>query len=187
MASITAILDANVLIPAAVRDTLLRAAEYRLFTPLWSDDILIEVERNLVEHGMTTPYSARRLIQMITLSFPTSLVTGYSAIVDELMINTKDMPVLGAAIVAGCKIIITENLRDFPVSLLQPHGVEALSSDQFLMFLFEEYPDTMTRIIQEQVTDLGDPPVSVNRVLNSIALSAPHFVALVRSRIADSG
>ena len=42
-----AVLDANVLLQAPLRDTLLRAAERRLFVPLWSPAILDEVRRNL--------------------------------------------------------------------------------------------------------------------------------------------
>lgn len=48
MDPLIAVLDANVLIPAAPRDTLLRAAELGLFQPVWSDQILDEVQRNLV-------------------------------------------------------------------------------------------------------------------------------------------
>jgi hypothetical protein len=44
-----AILDACVLVPAGLRDTILRLAETpRLFLPKWSDEILAEVERALI-------------------------------------------------------------------------------------------------------------------------------------------
>jgi hypothetical protein len=42
-----AVLDANVLLMAGPRDTLLRAAEDGLFRPYWSAEILDESERNL--------------------------------------------------------------------------------------------------------------------------------------------
>ena len=43
-------LDACVLLPMPLSDTLLRMAETpRLYVPKWSDDILQEVTRNLVE------------------------------------------------------------------------------------------------------------------------------------------
>lgn len=41
-------LDASVLFPAALRDRLLRAARRGLFRPLWTEEILEEVRRNLV-------------------------------------------------------------------------------------------------------------------------------------------
>jgi predicted nucleic acid-binding protein len=42
------VIDANVLMQAAVRDTLLRLAERRMFLCRWSEDIIAEVRRNLV-------------------------------------------------------------------------------------------------------------------------------------------
>ena len=42
------VLDANVLIPNALRDTLLRGAEAGWYEVSWSDKTLAEVERNLV-------------------------------------------------------------------------------------------------------------------------------------------
>jgi hypothetical protein len=47
------VLDANVLIKAGPRDTPLRAAEYDLYRPYWSETIPQEVERNLVSHRVT--------------------------------------------------------------------------------------------------------------------------------------
>ena len=42
------VLDANVLYPFSLRDTLLRAAAAALFQVYWSDEILEETRRNLV-------------------------------------------------------------------------------------------------------------------------------------------
>lgn len=44
-----ALLDASVLVPAALRDTLLRAAASYLYRLLWSSEILAEVERALLQ------------------------------------------------------------------------------------------------------------------------------------------
>jgi hypothetical protein len=43
-----AILDASVLYPLPLRDTLLRVAEIELYDPYWSERILAEVTRNLI-------------------------------------------------------------------------------------------------------------------------------------------
>jgi len=55
-----AVLDACVLIPAALRDLLLSCADVGVFRPVWQDEILNEVKRNgsrlLVErNGLTEP------------------------------------------------------------------------------------------------------------------------------------
>ncbi|GEM_PF-5994529 len=44
---IVAVLDACVLVPSVVADTLLRCAEQGLYRPLWSAEILDEVRRHL--------------------------------------------------------------------------------------------------------------------------------------------
>jgi len=44
-----AVLDASVLYPLPLRDTLLRVAESELFIPYWSEQILSEVTRNLID------------------------------------------------------------------------------------------------------------------------------------------
>ena len=46
MAGPTALLDANVLYPAGLRDFLLRLADRYLYTPLWSADIHAEWTRS---------------------------------------------------------------------------------------------------------------------------------------------
>jgi len=48
-----AFLDACVLVPIALTDTLLRLAEADTYRPLWSDDVLGEVERNLPKVSRT--------------------------------------------------------------------------------------------------------------------------------------
>jgi hypothetical protein len=47
-------LDADVLVPAALRDTLLRAAEGGLYRVHWSIETLDETRRTLVGQGLTT-------------------------------------------------------------------------------------------------------------------------------------
>ena len=46
-----AVLDACVLYPASLRDTLLRFAAAEFYDLLWSDRILDEAERNLIADG----------------------------------------------------------------------------------------------------------------------------------------
>lgn len=63
----SAVLDANVLYPFSLRDTLLRLAELELFTPLWSTRILEEMRRNLVEHPIVSRY-LRRIAYLTALA-----------------------------------------------------------------------------------------------------------------------
>jgi len=58
---VRAVLDANVLFPFTLRDTLLRAAAEGCFQAYWSERILDEATRNLVETGVMTSKQAARL------------------------------------------------------------------------------------------------------------------------------
>jgi len=51
--------------------------------------------------------------------------------------DPKDRHVLAAALVARATTIVTTNLRDFPVRATRPHGVVALTPDDFLTSLLD--------------------------------------------------
>lgn len=176
-------LDANILIPAALRDTLLRAAEYRLYRPLWSATILTEVERNLVENGLTDARGAQRLVRAMQEAFPEALVEGYSDLIPRLTNNPKDRHVLAAAIVGEARTIVTHNLRDFPASALTPHGIEARSPDRFLGQLFDLEPDVLIRVVQEQAAALRRRPRTPHDILDRLARQVPNFAQKVRGEL----
>ncbi len=63
------IVDACVLVQAAVRDTLLRLFERRLFLARWTDEIIDETVRTLRDKLGRTQEQADHLVQRITISF----------------------------------------------------------------------------------------------------------------------
>jgi hypothetical protein len=62
------VLDACVLYPLPLRDTLLRCAEQNLYEVRWSRRILDELARNLVEDCRASPGHAAKLIAAIQRS-----------------------------------------------------------------------------------------------------------------------
>jgi len=64
-----ALLDACVLYPAALRDTLLRAAPRGLYRPQWSALIIDEVSRNLRENRGLTEEQTWKLTSAMTEHF----------------------------------------------------------------------------------------------------------------------
>jgi predicted nucleic acid-binding protein len=178
------VLDACVLFPAALRDTLLRAAKARLYQPRWSADILEEVRRNLVEKG-NQPDLVQRLINILKEVFAGATVTGYQHLIATMPNDPKDRHVLAAAVVAEAGIIVTDNLRDFPAEALAPFQIVAQSPDDFLMSLFSAHSDVMTQIIVEQAADLHRPPQTPHDVLDKLALQAPIFAARLREVLSE--
>jgi hypothetical protein len=178
-----ALLDACVLYPAALRDTLLRAAAAGLYRAFWSDEILDEVHRNLVANGRATGQQATRLIGIMASFFPDARVADYEHLVLSVTAHPKDRHVVAAAAVGGAGIIVTSNLRDFPTTALEPFNLRAVSPDEFLSELFDASPDDVTAIILEQAADLKRPPMRPADVLDALAASVPHFAALVRAHL----
>lgn len=185
MTSFGAILDANVLYTAGPRDTLLRAAERGLYRPHWSGMILDEVKRNLIERftklGNPTPEdSAQYLLDEMEAHFPEAQVENFEALIPVMTNDAKDRHVLAAAIVGKAQVIVTNNLRDFPIAALQPYQVEAQSPDTFLTNLFGLYPQDLRCILTEQGQDLRIPR-TLEQMLDSLAPQVPGFVATVRN------
>lgn len=183
---LAALLDANTLFSAPLRDTLLRAADKGLYRPHWSDEILEEVRRNLIATGRSTEEQAQRLIGTIQTYFPEAAATGYEPLVPTMSNQLKDRHVLAAAVVSKAEIIVTLNLRDFPAESLSPFGIAALSPDRFLTDLFKMAPDVMAQIIREQSSDLLRPPQDVRRVLSKLERHALEFVRLIREHVAGA-
>lgn len=187
MPTFQALLDANVIIPAAIRDTLLRAAEGGLYRVRWSDEILGEVERNLFENGLTTSENARLLMRVLRDAFPEAKVSGHERLIGAMPNDPKDRHVLAAAVVAKAEVIVTANLKHFPKAALSTFGIRAQSPDTFLCDLFDEEPKLMSQIVVSQAHDLIAPPVSVEQLLDILATQrASSFAARVQTYLMPS-
>jgi predicted nucleic acid-binding protein len=178
------VLDADVLFPFSLRDTLLRAAAAGFYQAYWSDQILEEMRRNLVETGHTTYEKAARLVATMKGAFPEALVTGYQPLVAVMKNDPKDRHVVAAAQKAGAQLVVTRNLSDFREL---PDGIEAQSPDHFLGNLFDLDPDSMVEIVEEQAAALKNPPRSFEQLLAGLAKIVPEFVAMVREHTRSAG
>lgn len=176
--SLIAVLDANVLYPFTLRDTLLRAAAAGLFQARWSDKILEEATRNLVVDRIVTEQQVARLRAAMTAAFPEARVTGFDKLVATMRNDSKDRHVAAAAVKAKAKVILTLNVRDFP---LLPEGIEAQTPDQFLVSLFDQEPRSIIDIVREQSVALCRPPRSFAEVVGALARVAPVFARRVRA------
>jgi predicted nucleic acid-binding protein len=132
-----AVLDACVIVPAGLRDTLLRLAETpRLYVPKWSDEIIAEVRRTLVRKLNKTEAQADHLIEELRKAFPEAWVKQCKELEAALPNDHKDRHVLAAAIRSSAQTIVTFNLKHFPPEVLKTYDVEALHPDEFLVNQF---------------------------------------------------
>jgi len=138
----TAILDANVLYPSLKRDVLLSFGEWGLYRPRWTDMIMAEWSKALLANRPDLEKSIPHVVEQMARAFPEALVEGFEALIDSLKLpDPDDRHVLAAAIKVGAHIIVTENKKDFPESILSPLDIEIQSADEFLLSTFELYPN----------------------------------------------
>jgi len=172
------VVDANVLYPFTLRDTLLRAAAAGYFQLYWSEPILAETTRNLVGNGVMTEAQAEHLKAAMVRAFPEALVTDFEALIPTMPNDEKDRHVAAVAVKTGAQVVVTSNLKDFHP---MPDGVEAQSPDDFLLDLFDLGPTDMVELLQRQAAALKRPPVTLDDLLTGLGKTVPRFEAAVRA------
>lgn len=171
------VLDACVLVPHPLFDTLLRTADAGLYEPRWSAQILQEVERTLVNKlGLDREAAEGRIIAM-RRAFPHAMVDGHEALVDVMRNDPKDRHVLAAAVRAGAGAVVTANVKDFPSAALEPYGVEALHPDDFLLDLLDLDEATVQAVLVEQAQAYTNPLTTVDELLSQLNRTVPRFAA----------
>jgi len=179
-----AVLDADVLYPAGLRDLLLRLADRYLFTPLWSADIHAEWMRSLLADRPDLDAAVlERTRSVMDGHFPEAVVTGYTALAGDLDLpDPGDRHVLAAAISGRADVIVTRNLRDFPADRLAPHALVAEHPDAFVAGFLESDPDTVLAAVRGHRAALRNPPRSAGGHLAALErLGLPRTVSLLRT------
>ncbi len=176
------VLDACVLYPLPLRDTLLRAAQQNLYAVRWSRRILDEVARNLVNDRRATPEQAMSLISAMERAFEDAEVPEAAIVSLESAVTNEpgDRHVLAAAVASDAEAIVTSNVRHFPAAACEPVGVEVVHPDAFLRELHERAPAKIRVALTEQVAALSRPPLSETQLLDLPAATVPEFVSQVR-------
>lgn len=162
--------DACVLYPAPLRDLLVRLASKGVVRARWSEIILDECFRNVLEQRPDLkPEMLRRTRELMTKAVADSIVTGFEGLVNGLSLpDPDDRHVLAAAIRAGAQTIVTFNLKDFPAATLTPYGIEAQHPDDFVLDTIDLAPGTVTQVISEQAAALKKPPRSIGDLLDTL-------------------
>ena len=128
----TVILDANVIAGALPRNILLSLAEAGFFRPRWSAEILEEFEAYFTQQ-FTDSAGAVRQRRRMEEAFPEAEVSNHDALIEAIDLpDKKDRHVLAAAIHTKAALIVTENLKDFPLEVLAQYDIEAVGLDDFI-------------------------------------------------------
>ncbi len=164
--------DANVLYPNLTRDLLIRIAQAGLVQAKWTEKILDETFAALsLNMPGTDPEKWDRLRGLVQSAIRDSLVIDYEPLIEAVtgLPDPDDRHVVAAAIKCKAQVIVTENVRDFPASVLGKWNVEAKQPDAFVM----DQVNLDSRAVYAAVVQIADtwnnPPGTFTDVLEAMA------------------
>ena len=170
MSQYTALLDANVLYSAAIRDILLQLAKDDLFRARWTADIHREWIDALLRNKPHLERAAlKRLRDLMDSKIRDALITGYESLIDSLKLpDPRDHHVLAAAIAGRCDVIVTQNLKHFPENMLASYEIEVQHPDDFLANHLDLSPGKFCEAVRKVRARLKNPPYSVDDYLANL-------------------
>ncbi|MGM8930102.1 PIN domain-containing protein [Salinicola halophyticus] len=163
----TAIFDACVLYPAPLRDFLVRLATTGAFRARWTEAIHEEWKRNLLaRRSDLTREQLDRTSSLMDRAVPDCLVTDFEPLIEGLRLpDANDRHVLAAAIRGNASVIVTFNLKDFPLDVLSQFELEALHPDEFVDDLFDLAPAAVIKAASDHRRSLNKPAFSAETYL----------------------
>jgi predicted nucleic acid-binding protein len=129
-----AVLDTDIIFSRVLHELMGRiAAELRLLDLFWSEQLLAEAQRSLVEKKQLPADSARRWVDYLRLSFPDGHIDldPHAPHVDDLTRDPADAHVCALVMAAHADYLFTHD-RGYLRDGLSRHGVQVLAPDEFL-------------------------------------------------------
>jgi hypothetical protein len=164
------VLDACVLYPVVTRDLLLTLAAEDAFEPIWTDEIIAEMRRNIVADRPDIDGALLDINMILAMdqAFPEARLTGHKPLIATMDNHPKDRHVAAAAIHAGAHGIVTHNLRDFRSNEIKQRGIVVVTSPTFVAHLVSEAPDIVARAMYAMSRRRRHPPVTPDDVVVAI-------------------
>lgn len=152
-----AFLDANVLYPISIADLLLRLGDVALHAIVWSEDLLAEVQRVLVDDKGLTSAQATYFCDCIREAFPDGEVErgDYEHLVHTMIGKDADDHAHAAAARVGATLLVTFNVSDFPDHDTGDVGV--VHPDDYLVEVLERETATVLGVLEDMGTQRREP------------------------------
>jgi len=177
------VLDANVLLQAPIRDTILRLAEAEIIAVFWSPAILAEVKRSFARVSGADEAQQRyvRLLTALRENFPLAFTDNRLDLLPNLPIAVHDRHVLACALDAPASEILTDNTRHFPTGALAPYGIRAWHPGILLDSVLQHFPEALQSSLIAQGAAMH-PPRTLSQILARLTQDIPRFVAEAQRR-----
>jgi hypothetical protein len=170
VAGFTVFYDASVLYPADLRNLLMHLALSGLFQAKWSAAVHAEwISALLRRRPDLSRQKLERTRMLMDLHAPDALVTNFEHLIDGLHLpDPDDRHVLAAAIHCGADVIVTANLKDFPLDRLAEFGIQAMHPDDFVLGLLDLAPVLVVTAARDHRESLKHPAKTAVEYLNSL-------------------
>ncbi|HSS96733.1 MAG TPA: PIN domain-containing protein [Terriglobales bacterium] len=170
-----AVLDACVLVPMALCDTLLRLAEEpAMYRPVWSAQIMQELAKALKTKLRRSTTQIEYRLKQMNAAFPQTMVKIPNALIkaSECIPDKNDRHILAAAIVAHADVIVTQNTKHFPAKCLDEYNVITMTADDFLLDRYYLNHQTVVDKLDDQAAAIAKDRAFI---ISSLKLVAPKF------------
>jgi predicted nucleic acid-binding protein len=182
-----AVLDTDVIYSRVLHELIGRlASQERLLTLIWSDELLNEAKRTLVERKPVTEQVAKRWVSYLREAFPDQRVE-IEQLPADLDINTLtadsgDHHICALAIAGHADLLLTSD-QGYHNKALAEYGVRVVAPDAFLDATFQENADAIMDVLQAQAEVWGGGR-PIDDLLNAIQRAgAPTFAGNARRTI----
>ncbi|MEM0976946.1 MAG: PIN domain-containing protein [Pseudomonadota bacterium] len=146
-----ACLDACVLVPTALRGILLRMAEADAFEPIWSDRIFEEWRRADMRLHPDAEAVLGATQALLRDRWRDASIVENTELEDRIALpDADDRHVLATAVLGQADILVTANLRDFPLAATSRFGIALRHPDAFLLELLEVWRDPVQGAVDEE-------------------------------------
>lgn len=165
--SFVVVYDASVLYPSVLRDLLIRIAQQGLVQGRWTGEILDEVFESLQRNRPDLdPVALKRTRELMVAAVRGCLIVGYETLIPALELpDPDDRHVLAAAIRARAQVLVTANLRDFPVQALARWDIEPKGPDAFVLDQISLHAKAVWGCVQKIADSWRSPPGTLEDVL----------------------
>ena len=171
----TALLDACVLFPVAVCDSLMSVAATGLYAPKWTQRIEDEWTRSLEQKSGRPQgtYKVRRDAMRDAAPDWEVPEEAWMRIAPCLQLpDPDDVHVLAAAIAGHADCIVTANLKDFPEDALVPFGIQVIHPDEFLIAQMDLDSLSVLAAFKEQRARLKNPSYTPSAFADALERNA---------------
>ena len=159
-------------LPPALRDFLLTLAALDGFIQIWSDVILDEVERNVLEDNPTIDPTVFRKHTLASMKrvFPDAAVAPASENdFDVAGVHEGDRHVALTAIASNANAILTINQKHFPKTSLRRHRIAILTLGDLVRSVIETDPLLVPLALDHLSRRRRNPPHTVREIADLLS------------------